>query len=201
MALFSQHNFDALYNCSAEDCEFEHLDSEVLAACDALIRFFIGFLCTSCCVSLSPASNKLTLWSSQLCTPMPCIPNPSQGPSYTARYYPRSLLLAMPNKTSSQQRQVHTFHGDRDGVYVVDRIGRADRDPLRWEPSTAGLIKLPDTTPPHGQEGPLNEQDNWAWYPGWWGARQEDTPQPLSLVCLFDDGKSLHSISHLNSPP
>ena len=29
MALFSQHNFDALYNCSAGECEFELFGSEV----------------------------------------------------------------------------------------------------------------------------------------------------------------------------
>ena len=51
-------------------------------------------------------------------------------------------------------------------------------------------MKLPEPT--HGSpshEGPLSEQDAWAWYPGWWGARQEDTPQPFSLVCLSDDGE------------
>ena len=81
---------------------------------------------------------------------------------------------------------VHTFHGSADGVYLVDRL--SDDGP-KWMPSSPALLmKLPDIDDENGERPEYGSDDYWARYPGWWGARQQDTIMEPSLVCLSQSG-------------
>ncbi len=195
-ALFSQHNFDALYNCTAGECEFERLplgrnsteykDGEVAGEVESHIVAYSAL--------------------------------------HSHAVYPKA------NPSTIVCGQIRTFHGEHDGLFFVDRVGKGGQQQeggeagggslsRRWLPSAEGLLLLPPPMalsphqpqpphfnlsrdmaspplPPEPQEGRLleeheghdllDESRSWALYPGWWGARKEDTPQPFSLVCLYD---------------
>lgn len=127
-AIFSQHNHDALYNCTSSP-----------SLCDI-------------------TDDHINVFSA--------LHSHANYPSA----FPSTIVAGL----------VHTFHGSSDGIYLVDRVSS---EGFKWVPSPDLLIKLPDLSSNSSEEDETIE-DYWAKYPGWWGARQQDTPMEPSLVCL-----------------
>eukprot|EP00798_Chlamydomonas_sp_ICE-L_P023115 gene23115-30317_t len=170
-ALFSQHHHHLLRNCSAGECEFESSEED--------------------------NTQHLVTYSAL----------------HSHANYPHS------NPNTAIFGQIRTFHGDSDGLYLVDRLGKDTRH--RFIPTLKNIARLPDEAQVRIQmeekhcsrwgrslvqgqipartaastrglqaeekEDSWTDRDHWALYPGWWGARQEDTPQPPVIVCIMEN--------------
>ncbi|GAX82197.1 hypothetical protein CEUSTIGMA_g9625.t1 [Chlamydomonas eustigma] len=218
-ALFSQHDYDALYNCTAKECEFEELVGPTLVSRRGRTT---GRMAKTGEDAHNADANILSQPIDILSNlSIPLGDDSMMRRQHIVAYSAMHSHAMYPTQEPSTRvcGQVHTFHGEHDGIYVVDRVGSfpfkddnargvqgsgarngtdlAPRRSGRWIPNANNLVLMPD---PEGSTAASNvDPGSLFWYSGWWGARQADSPQPPALVCLFDDHQREGRCP--NSPP
>jgi hypothetical protein len=166
-ALFSQHDFDALFNSS--DLTFESLPGEVRRYKQQKQQQQQQQKLHEAAhphhsplrppPPLRPPSTLKTLLKTHAHAQDPA--KPSHVAVYSALHSHATYPTTEPSTVV--YAQVRTFHGDTDGIFVVDRVARSEQH--RWLPSQEGLVLLPQLADPPSPPGTAG---TWAHYPGWW---------------------------------